>query len=726
MKSAFKTVIWPVVISVFLAACGGGGGSDSGSTNPPIQPANNAPSVSAGPSQNVVSGDEVTLNGSASDSDGSIASYSWEQTNGVAVSLSSTNSATVSFTAPDGAASLEFRLTATDNDGASSSSLVAVDVLPPVNATPMVDAGGNQGVLLDEAVTLTGSASDSDGSIISYLWEQTAGDPVSLSGADSANLSFTSPNAISSLEFQLTVTDNEGATATDTVTVYVGERQVSVSGAVTFDLVPLNSFTSGLDYDNTVISPARGIVIAAIGESGEELSSATTDSNGEYQFTIASNTFVRLRISARILKTTGSTYDVQIADNTNGNALYVTEGEQFNTGLEDHIRDFYMASGWDGTGYSGPRSAGPFAILDAIYETVEKFGAAVPTAQFPALEIRWSENNNPASGNLEDGDVSTSFYNGNNIYVLGAADTDSDEYDRHVVIHEWGHYFEGQMSRADSIGGPHATGERLDMRVAFGEGWGNALSAMITDDPYYRDSFGTGQSSGFSIRVETNSQNNPGWFNEGSVQSILYDLYDVPADGADSINLGLAPIFETLVSSEYRNTDYFTSIFSFVDRLKTLQPDSVAQIDALLSAQTINGAGPDGAGETNDGGIASALPVYNTALVGGSAMQLCSTNEAGSYNKLANRAYVDFDISSTGSYNFSATDTSALPVSDPDFIVYKQNSYIAIAESSAVGTEVTSINFTSTGKYRLELYDWNNVDDNDSAGSTCFDFQITN
>ena len=124
--------------------------------------------------------------------------------------------------------------------------------------------------------------------------------------------------------------------------------------------------------------------------------------------------------------------------------------------------------------------------------------------------------------------------------------------------------------------------------------------------------------------------------------------------------------------------------------------------------------------------MASALPVYNTALVGGSAMQLCSTNEAGSYNKLANRAYVDFDITSTGSYNFSATDTSALPMSDPDFIVYKQNSYVAIAESSAVGTEVTSVNFTSTGKYRLELYDWNNVDDNDSAGTICFDFQITN
>ena len=55
------------------------------------------------------------------------------------------------------------------------------------------------------------------------------------------------------------------------------------------------------------------------------------------------------------------------------------------------------------------------------------------------------------------------------ICLVGAADQDTDEYDRHVIAHESGHYLEYYFSRSDSIGGPHALPDQLDLRVAFGE-----------------------------------------------------------------------------------------------------------------------------------------------------------------------------------------------------------------------------------------------------------------
>jgi len=88
------------------------------------------------------------------------------------------------------------------------------------------------------------------------------------------------------------------------------------------------------------------------------------------------------------------------------------------------------------------------------------------------------------------------------IRILGDENNDTDEYDAHVVVHEFGHYFENSLSRADSIGGPHTQSDRLDARIAFGEGWGNALSGMILDDPVYRDSSGRSSPSLKHLRAK--------------------------------------------------------------------------------------------------------------------------------------------------------------------------------------------------------------------------------
>ena len=93
------------------------------------------------------------------------------------------------------------------------------------NNPPTADAGADQTVDEDTTATLdaTGS-SDDDGSIASYAWTQTGSGPsVTLLDTSAAQPTFTAPDVDSAtdLTFEVTVTDDDGASDTDSVTVTV-------------------------------------------------------------------------------------------------------------------------------------------------------------------------------------------------------------------------------------------------------------------------------------------------------------------------------------------------------------------------------------------------------------------------------------------------------------------------------------------------------------------------
>jgi hypothetical protein len=70
------------------------------------------------------------------------------------------------------------------------------------------------------ALSAAGS-SDSDGDVLSFVWTQSGGSSVALSGANTATPSFTAPGAATSLAFTVAVSDGQGGTDTDDVTVTV-------------------------------------------------------------------------------------------------------------------------------------------------------------------------------------------------------------------------------------------------------------------------------------------------------------------------------------------------------------------------------------------------------------------------------------------------------------------------------------------------------------------------
>ncbi|MBO9563284.1 MAG: DNRLRE domain-containing protein [Niastella sp.] len=92
------------------------------------------------------------------------------------------------------------------------------DPLPPENYVPKVDAGPAQVITVD-ATTLTGSASDTDGKVVAYLWSQVSGPSKAHIVNEGSPTTSIRDLKNGTYLFQLMATDNKGATGVDTVSV---------------------------------------------------------------------------------------------------------------------------------------------------------------------------------------------------------------------------------------------------------------------------------------------------------------------------------------------------------------------------------------------------------------------------------------------------------------------------------------------------------------------------
>jgi hypothetical protein len=243
------------------------------------------PTASAGSDFSVNEGQAgITLNGSGSaDPDEDSLTYAWEQVDDGTplVTLAGATTAQPTFTAPVvafGGEVLTFRLTVTAN-GVSAADTVSVSVVNR-NHTPVADAGDDQSVAEGTTgVTLHGENSfDSDNDPFTRTWTQVSGPEVTLTGANSANPTFTAPivdsggaaGVVATLVFELRVGDGFPADLpadgyafdadVDTVTVNVTNVNNAPAAAAGEDqtvneqaTVALNAGGSG-DPDNDPLS----------------------------------------------------------------------------------------------------------------------------------------------------------------------------------------------------------------------------------------------------------------------------------------------------------------------------------------------------------------------------------------------------------------------------------------------------------------------------------------
>lgn len=554
-------------------------------------------------------------------------------------------------------------------------------------------------------------------SVVEQSSSSSLSDSVSSSSAQSHSSSSSSATSISSSSMSSPVLSSSSSSSTD---------QVRISGQITYDFVPFASNFIGLDYNATEVRPARGVIVELLDDQHTKLLETTSDAYGYYSFSLIPNTLVRVRVKARLQRTEIPTWTISVTDNTQGNALYVLDGSLVSSGASDSQRNLHAASGWLGSQYVAQRTAAPFAILDTVYGGLQRLLVAGNTQNLPALEFRWSDSNVTAAHPNDDfttGEIGTSFYTGSAIYLLGEADVDSDEYDAHVILHEWTHYLEDVLARSDTPGGPHGYGDHLDFRVALSEGLGNSLAAMLLDDRYYRDSSGVEQAGGFAYSVSDKQHANRGWYSEASVESILYNYY---LSANQKTARDFSYILAAMRANTFRQADSLTSIHLFVHQLQTLYPTHQSILDDLLNEQHIYGRGIYAENETNDAAYASVLPVYKSLDIGNPPINICSTPDFGKYNKLGVTQFLRLTPPLAGNYVLSVVKSGgAAVVTDPDFVVYRRGAEVARKESSIVDSESGTLAL-QLDTYIVEVYDWNNRDSsNTSNDTTCFDVQIS-
>lgn len=476
-----------------------------------------------------------------------------------------------------------------------------------------------------------------------------------------------------------------------------GGGQVTLSGKVTYDFVPAtySRDQAPLHFAGTLKKPVRNAVVQ-VRQGTSVLATTNTDEQGNYQLTYTRSS--RGTASLEVLART-SNPQIQVEDNTDGDAVWAMGSSSLPT--SGGTVNLHAGHGWTGTAYDAARRvAAPFAVLDSMYTAAKAFMAVRPVT-FPALKVNWSPNNVPQGGDKLAGFISTSHFSPseNEIYILGKEGADTDEFDSHVIVHEWGHYFESNLSRSDSPGGPHGRGDILDPRIAFGEGYGNAIAAILLPETLYVDTVWGGPDgtlASFGIDAENEPPDtddpSPGVFSETSVHRILYDIFDSgTAESYDRVSAGLGTIYDVLVGAQ-KTTDSMTTIASFITALKAQPGVDTAAVNTLLSHYKMGPMTSEwGDGDTGMRNMytdALSLPFSDRVPLGGGF----------EYNTWQQNQYYVF----TGN-GARMTISASAPAYDVFFRVYQRGKVVGEVDATSTGTETLSLTTQRNTKYVVVL-----------------------
>ncbi len=263
-----------------------------------VNPApNQLPTANAGADQTITLPiNTVSLSGVGTDPDGTIVSYTWIKISGPATGTISNSAAATTTVNALSQGIYKYQFTVTDNSGAIVRDTMIVTVNPAPNQLPFSNAGSDQIINLPtNTINLIGTGTDPDGTIVSYIWTKISG-PATGTISNSA-IATTTVNALSQgiYTYSLTVTDNGGAIARDTmiVTVNPAPNQLPFANAGVDQTInlPLNSIIlsgTGTDPDGTIVSYAwtkiSGPATVTISNSSSATTTVNALSQGIYKF----------------------------------------------------------------------------------------------------------------------------------------------------------------------------------------------------------------------------------------------------------------------------------------------------------------------------------------------------------------------------------------------------------------------------------------------------------
>jgi hypothetical protein len=230
------------------------GDTDSDYVKVTVQASNIAPVANAGADKSItLPTSSVVIEGSGTDTDGTITSYTWTKVSGATASLSGSNTSTLTASALT-TGTYVFRLTVQDNAGATKSDDVTVTVH---GNPPVANAGADRLIKLPvTAVTLVGTGTSATDTVVAYQWTQLSGPAVVMTSANTSRLKI-STLTTGVCTFRLTVTDSKGVKAEDDVRITLDYAPVVIGAPDVSITLPENSATlqaSATDPDGTIQS----------------------------------------------------------------------------------------------------------------------------------------------------------------------------------------------------------------------------------------------------------------------------------------------------------------------------------------------------------------------------------------------------------------------------------------------------------------------------------------
>ena len=270
------------VYSVAISADGGyiAAGSEDGRVyffNSKIPPTATIDSITPSPARFDAN---VTFSGTASDSDGTLVAYEWSSDiDGILSNEEDFSS--IGFSV--GTHNISFRVQ--DNDGSWSVEVTAeLEIYPNVRPNVTIDSITPSPARFDADVTFSGTASDSDGNVVVYLWES------SIDGELSTNEDFSTTGfSVGTHTITFRVQDNDGEWSAWVNTTLVIHPNAPPVGII--DSIEPSSAENGTTvFFNGTASDSDGNVVVYLWESSIDGELSTNEDFSTTSFSVGTHT----------------------------------------------------------------------------------------------------------------------------------------------------------------------------------------------------------------------------------------------------------------------------------------------------------------------------------------------------------------------------------------------------------------------------------------------------
>jgi hypothetical protein len=343
----------------------------------------------------------------------------------------------------------------------------------------------------------------------------------------------------------------------------------TLKGRVDFEKIPVTK--KGLQPSATFRAPAPNILVEAVDKRTDEVVARTfTREDGTYTLCVSRGSKIRVRA---------------VAQDANGTTVAAPPEVRKDKKADPIVYALVSKALTVARGTKGPKLlavvnggkgiAGAFNILATIHRANAFVRTADSSVQFAPVKVIWPRLV------ITDADLASAYSAAENtIFVTGEQDRDTDEFDDTVLAHEYGHFLAARFSRTDSPGGLHAHAESLDPRLAWGEGWSDFFGCAVNDTPFFRDTLGKRgkRVSGLNLEKNPPASTDPGYWQDMTVSSFLWDVLDTPGDAGDQADADFLPLWDAFKALATHSFVYLIDFCDLLARRNSSLRDPMIQI----------------------------------------------------------------------------------------------------------------------------------------------------